>query len=242
MKVTKEKFKTYKDVFDRFTIRNLFRLSTQGYFDDPEKLSPVSIGKESNVFSAQRGSKKVIVKIYRLEVCDFNRMYDYIKYDPRYPGMRNQRRKVIFSWVQREYRNLLKAREAGVRVPTPLTFMGNILVEEMIGRENASPKLKDAIPADLNDFFEDTLKQVRKLYCKAGLIHADLSHFNILNFEEKPVIIDLSTCTPLDNTLAKEYLARDVRNICNFFRKHGLETDEDETRRRIQTKEAQQKI
>ena len=131
-KITKEKFKTYKGVFDNFTLRTLFKLSTQGYFDDMESLSPVFIGKDSNVFSAKRGKEKVIVKIYRLENCDFNRMFDYIRYDPRYIGLQRQRRKVIFSWVQREYRNLLKAREAGVRVPTPMAFLNNVLIEEFI--------------------------------------------------------------------------------------------------------------
>jgi RIO kinase 1 len=240
MKVTKERFKTYQNVFDHFTHRTLFKLSSRGHFDDPERLSPVSIGKESNVFSAQKKGKKVIVKIYRLEVCDFNRMYDYIKYDSRYVGLRRQRRKVIFSWVQREYRNLLKAREAGVRVPTPMAFLNNVLIEEFIGDESAAPKLKDAVPKSMKKFFDDSVRQISRLYRKAGLIHADLSHFNILNFNEKPVVIDLSTCTPVDNPLAEDYLERDVRNLCNFFRRYGYKADPDEIRNKI--KGAQQKI
>ena len=80
MGVTKAKFKTYKNVFDNFTDRNIFKLASQGHFDYLE--SPLFIGKESNVFTAVKDNKRVIVKIYRLETCDFNRMYDYIKYDP----------------------------------------------------------------------------------------------------------------------------------------------------------------
>jgi RIO kinase 1 len=236
MKVTKEKFKTYQNVFDHFTNRTLFKLGSRGHFDDPEQLSPVSIGKESNVFWAKKKNKKVIVKIYRLEVCDFNRMYDYIRFDPRYAAMKNQRRKVIFSWVQREYRNLLKARDAGVKVPTPIAFFNNVLVEEFIGDEEVAPKLKDSIPENLKKFFDNIINQLSKMYSKAGLIHADLSHFNILNYHEKPIIIDLSTCTPLENTLAEDYLDRDVRNLCNFFRKYGLEIEDEEAKKRIQKK------
>lgn len=236
MKVTKEKFKTYQDVFDNFTNRTLFKLSSRGYFDDPEKLSPVSIGKESNVFWAGRKGRKVIVKIYRLEVCDFNRMYDYIKYDPRYTGLKKQRRKTIFSWVQREYRNLLKAREAGVRVPTPMAFLNNVLIEEFIGDDNPAPMLKDSIPENLKQFFNNATAQMGKLYRKAGLIHADLSHFNILNHNEKPVLIDLSTCTPIENPIADEYLERDIRNLCNFFKKYGFDTDKEKVKSKIQQK------
>ncbi|MFT4304627.1 MAG: serine protein kinase RIO, partial [Candidatus Woesearchaeota archaeon] len=77
-KITREKFKTYGNVFDEFTLRNLFKLNSQGYFED--FLTPIALGKESNVFSAiRKDGKKVIVKIYRLENCDFNKMYDYIK-------------------------------------------------------------------------------------------------------------------------------------------------------------------
>jgi len=231
-KITKEKFKTYKGVFDEFTLRNLFKLSTQGYFDDTETLSPVFIGKESNVFSAKRGKDKVIVKIYRLENCDFNRMFDYIRYDPRYIGLQRQRRKVIFSWVQREYRNLLKAREAEVKVPTPYAFLNNVLVEEFIGKKEPAPKLKDKIPKNMKKFFDNTVAQLKKLY-KANLIHADLSHFNILNFQEKPVIIDLSTCTTLDSPRAEEYMERDIRNLCAFFARYGLKEDKEKTIKKI---------
>jgi len=228
----REKFRTYQNVFDNFTLRTLFKLNSQGYFDDMDSLSPVSIGKESNVFWAKRGKEKVIVKIYRLEACDFNRMFDYIKYDERYTGLKRQRRKVIFSWVQREYRNLIKAREAGVKVPTPYVFSNNILIEEFIGKKDPAPKLKDKIPKNLKKFFDEILKNLKKLY-KAGLIHADLSHFNILNNSEKPVIIDLSTCTPVNNPLADDYLKRDARNIANFFARYGLKTTQEEAVKKI---------
>jgi len=74
----REDFKTMHNVFDEFTNRNLFKLISQGHFRGLE--SPISIGKESNVFSAlTKDDRRVMVKIYRLETCDFNRMYDYIK-------------------------------------------------------------------------------------------------------------------------------------------------------------------
>ena len=227
-----EKFKTMHDVFDHFTNRSIFKLITEGHFRGLE--SPISTGKESNVFSAlTEEGKRVIVKIYRLETCDFNAMYDYIKGDPRYFGLKDKKRKVIFAWVQREYRNLMNARDAQVNVPIPITFSNNILVLEFMGRNgNIAPKLKDSIPKSKKRFFDKTVDNIRKLY-KAGLVHADLSAFNILNFDENPVFIDMSQATVLKHPRAEEYLERDVKNICIFFRKVGLKVTEKSALRKI---------
>lgn len=222
--VNKEEYKTLKEVFDNFTERNLFKLITQGYIDGIG--SPVSIGKEGNVFTAIKEDETRIVKIYRLQTCDFNKMYEYIKRDPRYISLKKKRREVIFAWAHREFRNLLKAREAGVRVPTPLTVLSNILVMEYIGDEDgAAPRLKDKRPVDLRAFFEDLKSQVKLLY-DANIIHGDLSAFNVLNHNEKPVIIDMSQSMPLEAGNAMEFLERDVKNMCSQFKKWGLVIDD----------------
>ncbi len=228
----KEEFKTRHDVFDGFTNRNIYKLITQGHFEGLE--SPISIGKESNVFSAvKKDGSKVMVKIYRLEACDFNRMYDYIKDDPRFISLKKGKRNIIFSWVQREFRNLLKAREASVSVPTPLTFSSNVLVMEFIGDDGIfAPKLKDGIPKNPKDFFDKIIVNMKRLH-KANLVHADLSAFNILNYNETPVFIDFSQCTPLESSRAKEYVERDVRNVCTFFNKIGLKVDEAKVKEKI---------
>jgi len=214
----KEEFKVWGDVFDQFTQRIVFKLISQGHFEGLE--SPISIGKESNVFSAlKKDGTRVMVKIYRLETADFNRMYDYIKDDPRYLRIKKGKRNVVITWVQREYRNLLKAREANVSVPTPLAFSNNVLVLEFIGDDGMfAPKLKDEIPKNSKNFLAKIISNMKKLY-KAGLVHSDLSAFNILNYNESPVFIDFSQCTTLESPRAKEYLERDVKNICNFFKK-----------------------
>ena len=232
----KEDFKTWGDVFDKFTHRTVYKLITQGHFEGLE--SPISIGKESNVFSAlKKDGTRVIVKIYRLETCDFNRMLDYIKDDPRFPNLKGGKRNTIFAWVQREYRNLLKARSANVSVPTPLTFSNNVLVLEFIGDTGMiAPKLKDELPKNPKDFFEKIISNMKKLN-KANLVHADLSAFNILNYNEKPVFIDFSQCTTFESSMAREYLERDVRNICIFFRKLGLKLNEEKVKKGITGKQ-----
>ena len=225
VKVMKEKFKTWGDVFDLFTERTIQKYISKGLIDGLE--SPVSIGKESNIFTALKGEKKYIVKVYRLETCDFNRMWDNIKTDSRYLNLKNQKRKVVFAWAQREYRNLLKAREAGVKVPTPYAFQNHVLLMELVGDEDPAPMLKDKYPDNPETFLKDVIKNMKKLH-QAGLVHGDLSHFNILNHNNMPVFIDFSQCTSFENPLAQTYLKRDLQNIANFFTKLGVEITKEE--------------
>ena len=229
----KEKFKTMHNVFDEFTNRTLFKLISEGYFEGLE--SPISIGKEANIFSAKtKDNSRVMVKIYRLESCDFNKMFDYIKEDPRYADIKGKRRKIIFFWVQREYRNLLKAREANVNVPTPLTFKNNVLILEFIGnKDKVSDRLSVDSPKKPKEFFDKIIKNMKNLY-KAGLVHADLSPFDILNHNQEPVFIDFSQATPLASSRAKEFLKRDIKNICTFFRKLKLKVDETQVLKKVQ--------
>src|SRR3989344_9059375 len=105
---TKEKFRTWGNVFDQKTLRTLFKLESDGYFE--ELRSPISTGKESNVFSAiTKDGNYICVKIYMINAADFRRMYNYIGADKRFEGLQKKRRQIIYAWAQREYRNLILA-------------------------------------------------------------------------------------------------------------------------------------
>ncbi len=229
---SREKFKTFQDVFDHYTLNNLFKL--EKYFDG-ETLSPISIGKESNIFSAKArvGDKeKLVIKIHRLETSDFNNMYYYIRNDPRFTAIKKRRREVIFIWAQREFRNLMTARKAETRAPSPIAFLKNIILMEFIGNKEPSPQIKDAIPKDPDKFYGQVIEQMRRFY-KAGFVHGDLSKFNILNNRESPVLIDFSHGTPLKNPIAEELLTRDVKNVCSFFSKIGVKVDIEKATKQI---------
>jgi len=214
------------NVFDAHTNRQLFDMIGQGLFEGLE--SPISIGKEANVFSARKSDGSlVIVKIYRITTADFKRMYEYIRTDPRFEGLHNSKRKVLFAWVQREYHNLHLARKAGIRVPTPLGAASNVLVLEYIGnKEGVAPKLKDTTPEHPMVFLDALIDELRKLY-EAGYVHADMSPYNILNFEDQPVLIDFSQVTPKSDPHAEEFLSKGITNIVLFFKKCGLKPDAD---------------
>ncbi|HJX05253.1 MAG TPA: serine protein kinase RIO [Candidatus Nanoarchaeia archaeon] len=227
---SREEWKTYKNVFDQSALLNIEKLRSEGHLD--ELKSPISIGKEANIFTAAKGDELIIAKIYRVENCNFNQMYRYIAPDPRFAGLKKRRRLVIMAWVLREYRNLLKAREV-IRVPMPIAVKESILLMEFIGRGSTPAlKLKDDRPINPEDFFEKTVDSVKKLY-KASLVHADLSEFNILNFEQEPVFIDLSQTTTTEHPQAQEFLQRDLHNVVKFFNKLGVKADEEEVLKRV---------
>ncbi len=225
-----ERFKTSKGVFDEHTERDLFELQSRQVLD--EVVSPLKIGKESHVFIANKGKKKLIVKIYRVQNCDFKRMYNYIKKDPRFSYLQHHRRQIIYAWAQREFRNLKHAEKAKVYAPSPIAFKNNIIVEEMIGAVNPAPVLKDKLPQHPEFFFDQIIVQVRKLY-QQGLVHGDLSAFNILIYKERPYLIDFSQATLTETPNSEELLERDVRNIINFFLKLGVRRNLSETIKKI---------
>ena len=216
-----EKFRTYGDVFDERTLRNIFKLKSEGYFED--LASPISTGKESNVFSAKtKSGDYVCVKIYMINTANFRRMYNYIGSDKRFEGLQKKRRQIIYAWAQREYRNLMIAYESKINVPKPIVVKENILVMEFIGNNGEAAKLlKYSHPKNMKKFSKEIVNNIKKLY-KARLVHGDLSEFNIINCNERPIFIDFSHGIKLDYQNADELLKRDINNIKKFFVKNNV--------------------
>lgn len=222
----KEEWKVYGNVFSKHSLELLFNLSAQGYFEELE--STISVGKEANIFSATtKDNDRIIAKIYRLENCNFSKMYEYLSNDPRYISVKHKTRLLVFSWVQREYKNLLIARTA-ITVPKPIAFKDNILLMQFIGESDPAPMLKDTKLSNPKLMFKKIISNIEKLYSK-GLVHADLSAFNILVDRNEPIFIDFSQSVPKTSDNAKDFLKRDIRNICTFFRKYFEISDLEET-------------
>jgi RIO kinase 1 len=229
-----ENWKIWNNVFDEFTENIIKRLITKGFIEGIE--SPVMIGKEANIFTALTKKKeKRIVKIYRLESCNFNKMYSYIKSDPRFMNLKNQRRQIIFTWAKREYKNLLIARKSNVKSPMPIAIINHVIIMEMVGNNNPAKQLKDLYPKDIDLFFNELIDNLRKLYQKGKIVHGDLSEFNILNYNDSPYIIDYSQATSIKDHESINYLKRDIENLKRFFKKIKYEVDVDEIIKRIIT-------
>ncbi|MBU2638058.1 MAG: serine protein kinase RIO [Nanoarchaeota archaeon] len=226
----RERFKAFSHVFDEGTLRAIHKESSIGSFEALQ--SPIKIGKEANVFTAVKGDELRCVKVYRI-AANFKKMYEYMASDPRYTGLKRNKMSIIYTWAIKEYRNLLRAREAGVKVPKPIHVFKNVLVMEFIGNKEPAPQLNNSSPSNPEKFCETLISNVRTLYQKAKLVHADLSAFNILNHNERPVIIDLSHAVDLRYPNANQMLERDIRIMCEYFKKMGVKKDYKEEVERI---------
>jgi len=221
--------KIFEKVFDRQTIMAIHSLATKGLFDVLEYI--VSTGKEAHVFAASDVSGNIrAVKIFKKETTDFKKMIDYIKDDIRFKHLRKDRRNLVYAWTKKEYRNLLLVNKRKLPVPVPLGYKENVIVMEFIGEGGkTAPRLKDYKPTkkELEDFQEQIIDFVAQLYL-AGLVHADLSEYNILVKDGKLIVIDFAQGLLLNHPRAKEFYIRDIKNLANYFSKKGLEISYDE--------------
>lgn len=222
------------EVFDKITLETLYKLANQGYLQILN--GAISTGKEANVFKGiNDDGNYVAVKIYRVTTSDFKKMQDYIQGDPRFNVRTSNKRQVINTWVNKEFRNLKRACEHGVRVPRPIVAKNNILVMEFIGDEegNPAPLMKNATIHNPENVADELIEYVKILYSKAKLVHGDLSGFNILIKDDEPVIIDISQGVVVDHPIAEELLNRDIGNLSKDFKKLGIEISEDEIKSKI---------
>ncbi len=221
--------KTLDAVFDKRTLealRTAFLRFKIDYLD-----FPISSGKESVVFRAVSGKKLLAVKVYKISTLHFMNIKKYIIGDRRFSKERPDRSNVVLIWAKKEYTNLMEAKEKKVLVPDPIGFYKNVLVMSYLGtRETPAPQLKDFPVTEST--FEDVRNQMRKMY-HAGIVHADLSEYNILVYRKKTYIIDMAQSVKIDHPSAEEFFERDVRNVSNFFEKRKIHADFEELKNYI---------
>jgi len=225
------------EIFDKQTLETLYKLANQGYMEVLN--GAISTGKEANVLKGVTGENStnpyVAVKIYRIATSDFKKMQYYIQGDPRFNVRSNNKRQLINSWVNKEFRNLNRAYDVQVNVPKPIIALNNVLLLEFIGDDEGNPAqtVKTKKPQDIDDFFDKLLIETKKFIHDANLIHGDLSTFNVLNMDETPVIIDVSQSVVRDHPIANELLIRDIKNIYNDFKKLGTSISIEEIKEKL---------
>ncbi len=125
------------------------------------------------------------------------------------------------AWQSAEVDALYRLANAGVRVPTPYNFYEGVLLMELVTGDdgNAAARLNDVQLSHETalEYHAFLIQQVVRMLC-AGIVHGDLSEFNILVGSEGPVIIDLPQAVDAaGNNHAKEMLLRDVNNLATYF-------------------------
>ena len=220
-----KEFKVVHGVFDEHTLLVLYRLLNK------TKITAESLikeGKESVILSGLTPEKKwVAIKVYRTEACEFKKMWRYLIGDPRLKGLKKRKRTVVNLWCKREFKNLKIAVEAGVNCPEPITFRENVLIMSFIGEDGSpAPRLIDVILEDAPPVYKEIMKDLKKLI-RGGIVHGDLSAYNILLLD-KPYFIDFSHGTTINNQMALELLKRDLKNINSYFSKLNLHSKQPE--------------
>ncbi|CAN0594639.1 unnamed protein product, partial [Ectocarpus sp. 12 AP-2014] len=125
------------------------------------------------------------------------------------------------AWLNAEVDALYRLASAGVRVPEPLGFVDGVLLMELVADEEgkAAPRLDDVtlLPEQARDYHAQIVAEVVRML-SAGLIHGDLSEFNVLVDRNGPVIIDLpQAVNAAGNNNAERMLERDVDNMRRYF-------------------------
>ncbi|TXS95194.1 serine protein kinase RIO [Parahaliea maris] len=211
------------------TPKRLLPLLEDGLID--EVIRPLMSGKEADVYVVRCGSKLRCAKIYKdVHQRSFKKAAQYtegrkVRNSRRArameKGSRFGRQQQEATWHNAEVDALYRLARAGVRVPQPYGCTDGVLLMELITDEDGdiAPRLND-VAMDPEQAREDhtlMMHYVMRMLCE-GLVHGDLSEFNVLVNEEGPVIIDLPQAVDAaSNNNARAMLERDVNNITEYY-------------------------
>ena len=188
-------------------------------------------GKEATVYVVQSGDNVLCAKVYKeANKRSFRQSVDYTegrkvknsrKSRAMNKGSKYGKQAQEEAWQSAEVDALYRLADAGVTVPKPYNFYEGVLLMELVTDEtgNAAPRPNDlSFTAEVARLHHQSLiKEVVRMLC-AGIVHGDLSEFNILLGENGPVIIDLPQAVDASgNNHAKDMLYRDVNNLAAFF-------------------------
>ena len=205
-----------------------------------EVLRPLMSGKEAIVYLVRCGDEIRCAKVYKdIAVRSFKKAVQYqegrkVRNSRRQRAMekgsrfgRDEQEKV---WQTAEVEALYKLRDAGVRVPEAFGCFDGVLLMELItdGAGEVAPRLNDIL-IPIERAVEDhttMMHYILRMLC-VGLVHGDLSEFNVLMAEDGPVIIDLpQAVNAAGNNNAPTMLARDVANITRYYAQYAPELRE----------------
>ncbi len=188
-------------------------------------------GKEAMVFVVRCGEETRCAKIYKeANKRGFRQAVDYTENRKTKntrearamaKGTRFGRESQEKAWQSAEVSALYRLAAAGVRVPKPYNFHSGVLVMELVVDDegNAAPRLNDVemTPEVAVEMHDRLIHEVVRMLC-AGIIHGDLSEFNVLLGADGPVIIDLPQAVDAaGNNHAPRMLVRDVDNLRRYF-------------------------
>ena len=229
----KEDRATVEQALDPRTMLILFKMLSRETFTEIHGC--VSTGKEANVYHARKApteespeARDFAVKVYKTSILVFKDRDRYVSGDWRWRNGYSKKnpRKMVQTWAEKEMRNLIRLKEAGLRVPAVEMLRSHVLVMEFIGSEDgvAAPRLRDAdiSTKKMRSLFTELIVDVRAMYQKCRLVHADLSEYNLLFHEGHIWIIDVSQSVDQDHPRCLEFLREDLLHVIQFFAKRDV--------------------
>ena len=219
--------KVAESVLDVETRTTLFNLRKKKVIE--EMTGIISTGKEANVYHGYSPKgRELAIKIYRTSTNIFKTLQVYIIGDPRFSRIKRDQRSFIYAWSKKEFKNLSRAYNANVSIPEPITCVKDVVVMEFIGK-NGLPYniMKEEKLRKPHKVYKDVLQNLDKLYNGAGLVHADLSEYNML-YTPKVYFIDISQAVLLDHPYAEIFLYRDIKNINRYFKSLRVKVTEND--------------
>ncbi|MDP9043529.1 MAG: serine protein kinase RIO [Pseudomonadota bacterium] len=194
-------------------------------------------GKEAMVYVVRCGDETRCAKVYKEATHrSFRQAVDYTENRKvkntrqaraMAKGTRYGREAQEAAWQSAEVDALYRLAAAGVRVPRPLNFHDGVLLMELVtdADGSAAPRLNDVefTAQEARTHHAALIREVVRMLC-AGVVHGDLSEFNILLAADGPVIIDLpQAIDAAGNNHAQRMLLRDVGNLRQFFGRYAPE-------------------
>jgi len=221
-----------EEVFDRVTLMTIYELMNDGVIED--LYGVISTGKESRIYYARnKQGEELAVKIYLVTSAEFKRnRLGYVVDDPRFKRIPGDFRKFINLWAQRELKNLEEAYNAGVKVPKPYFVRRNVLGMQFLGVDGSRYPLLHEVEEDMdfNELYGKTLSVVADLYQKAGMVHGDLSQFNVMVTDGPEVyLIDLAQAVGIKHPMAEALLIHGLETLTRFFAKKGVDVEDLDT-------------
>lgn len=222
----REKYATVEEVFDRATVMSAFKLIRKGVIDRFN--GTIATGKESRVYLAfTKENEMLAVKIYLTTSAEFKKGMRFYLDDELYKIYTKNFRKAVFEWCKREFNHLRIAYNAGVNVPRAIDYKDNILVMEFLGEEGRpAPLIYTLKDLDYQSIYDKVVDFMLRLF-KAGIVHADLSEFNIVIHKQEPYLLDFGQSVRTSHPNSLNFLLRDIKNINKFFRNRGAKVIED---------------
>ena len=199
-----------------------------------EVLRPLMSGKEADVYLVWSQGEERVAKVYkeannrsfkhRADYTEGRRVRNTRKQRAMNKRSRYGRAEVEAEWRAAEVDIIYRLHAAGVRVPTPHDFVDGVLIMELIRGNDGepAPRLVDVTfdPDEAHALFKHLLQEVVRMLC-AGVVHGDLSDFNVLITPEGPVVIDFPQAVdPAANRNARNLLIRDVDNLTQFLARY----------------------